>query len=56
MYTAFVTKLTELLREASEAHHTFESRLGHADTEWAAWYADYIVRRLLAPKECPFRL
>ena len=42
---ATVTELTKLLTDAAQAHHTFEQTLGHADPQWQAWYAQWIVER-----------
>lgn len=47
--------LTQLLWEASEAHHAFEKRNGRPDASWAPWYADYIICRLTQPGTCPFQ-
>jgi hypothetical protein len=41
-----IERLTEILREAEHAHAVFEQRLGHADPNWAAWYARHIIDRL----------
>jgi hypothetical protein len=41
-----VERLTEILREAEHAHAVFERRLGHADADWAAWYARHIIDRI----------
>ena len=41
-----VVRLTELFREAEEAHHrAFVETDGH-DPEWPLWYADYLHDRL----------
>ncbi len=40
-----VARLTEILIEAEHAHGVYEGRLGHADANWAAWYARHIVDR-----------
>jgi hypothetical protein len=40
-----VARLTEMLIEAEHAHGVYERRLGHADANWAAWYARHIVDR-----------
>lgn len=40
---ATVAQLTSALKLAQAAHHTFEKGLGHADPDWAQWYARYIV-------------
>lgn len=39
-------RLAELLRNAQEKHHVYEQELGHADEDWAKWYAAYIARCL----------
>jgi len=39
-------KLAELLSDAAEAHHVYKKDLGHADKEWAKWYAEYILKEL----------
>ncbi|HTU81934.1 MAG TPA: hypothetical protein VMF61_07380 [Candidatus Acidoferrales bacterium] len=41
-----IERLTEILLEAERAHGVYETRLGHADEHWAAWYARHIVDRL----------
>jgi hypothetical protein len=35
-----------LLREAAEAHHTYEATLGHPDENWQGWYAQHMVEQL----------
>lgn len=37
-------ELADALKRAAEAHHEHEQRTGHADPDWADWYALYIVR------------
>lgn len=39
-------ELANLLREAEQAHGTYESQLGHPDPDWPTWYAAYILRQL----------
>jgi hypothetical protein len=39
-------RLAALLREAEEAHGAYERELGHADADWPAWYAEFIVAKL----------
>jgi len=39
MYIQDENELAQLLREAAEAHHSFESKLGHPDQDWPEWYA-----------------
>lgn len=39
-------KLTQLLKEAKEAHHEYEKTLEGSDNGWAKWYADYIHRQV----------
>jgi hypothetical protein len=41
-----VARLSEILREAEHAHAVYERSLGHADPDWATWYARHIVDRL----------
>ena len=41
-----VDRLVEILLEAEHAHGVYEQRLGHADANWAAWYARHIIDRL----------
>jgi catechol 2,3-dioxygenase-like lactoylglutathione lyase family enzyme len=36
--------LSAALRRAAAAHGKHEAQLGHADTNWPDWYADYMVR------------
>jgi hypothetical protein len=38
------------LREAEAAHAEYERELGHADPDWPAWYARFIVDRLDQPR------
>ncbi|MDW5267197.1 MULTISPECIES: VOC family protein [Acidobacteriaceae] len=44
--TAFtsVDHLATALRRAAAAHGQHEKRIGHADTNWPDWYAEYMVR------------
>ena len=35
--------LSRLLKNASAAHHIYEQGLGHADEDWAGWYAEFIL-------------
>ena len=35
--------LASALRRAAAAHGEHETRIGHEDPEWPAWYADYMV-------------
>lgn len=37
------SQLAAALRDAQAAHHVYEETLGHADANWADWYAGYIV-------------
>jgi hypothetical protein len=32
------------LERAAQAHGEHEARIGEADAEWPAWYAEFIVR------------
>jgi hypothetical protein len=32
-------KFTALMREAQQAHYDYETKLGHPDADWPAWYA-----------------
>jgi catechol 2,3-dioxygenase-like lactoylglutathione lyase family enzyme len=36
--------LEAALRDAEAAHGKYEEELGHADAEWATWYADHMAR------------
>lgn len=36
--------LEEALKRAAAAHGKHEERIGQADAEWPAWYAEYMVR------------
>ena len=36
--------LAHALERAAEAHHEHEQVTGEPDAEWAAWYAEYMVR------------
>ncbi len=40
-------ELARLLREAAEAHHEYEQRLGRPDEDWPKWYAEYIIDKLV---------
>ncbi|MBV8373227.1 MAG: hypothetical protein JOY69_08185 [Candidatus Eremiobacteraeota bacterium] len=40
-----IGRLSDILTEAKHAHAVYERRLGHADANWAAWYARHIVDR-----------
>jgi catechol 2,3-dioxygenase-like lactoylglutathione lyase family enzyme len=40
---ASIDDLTGALRRAAAAHGEHETRIGHDDTEWPAWYAEYMV-------------
>jgi catechol 2,3-dioxygenase-like lactoylglutathione lyase family enzyme len=44
--TAFgsANNLASALRRAAAAHGEHEKRIGQADTNWADWYAEYMVR------------
>jgi catechol 2,3-dioxygenase-like lactoylglutathione lyase family enzyme len=41
---ASVSDLSEALRRAEAAHGQHEKRTGERDTNWPAWYAEYMVR------------
>jgi|HubBroStandDraft_1064217.scaffolds.fasta_scaffold527217_2 hypothetical protein len=45
-YTLDAEMLATLLREAESAHADYERSLGHADADWPAWYASFIVDEL----------
>lgn len=36
-------ELEEALLQAETAHAEYEKALGHRDSNWAAWYAEFIV-------------
>lgn len=38
-------RLAQLLRDAEAAHAEYEKKLGHADADWPAWYAQYILEK-----------
>lgn len=46
MPTTFETArdLADALRRAKAAHTAHEERTGQPDSDWPAWYAEYIVR------------
>jgi catechol 2,3-dioxygenase-like lactoylglutathione lyase family enzyme len=44
--------LASALRRAETAHGEHEKRIGHADLNWADWYAEYMVREQ-AGKDLP---
>jgi hypothetical protein len=42
-----VEKLEKMLQDAAIAHEEHRRRLGkRADTDWAHWYAEYVVDQL----------
>ena len=41
---ASASDLAGALRRAEAAHGAHEKRIGHADPNWADWYADYMAR------------
>jgi hypothetical protein len=45
MSTAYesATELAQALRRAAAAHGRHEEEIGHADADWPAWYAQYMV-------------
>lgn len=38
-----VTRISELLHEAAETHHTVYRITDGADEDWASWYADWLI-------------
>jgi hypothetical protein len=46
MYEVTVDELAGLLRETESAHAEYEKQLGHADADWPAWYARFILEKL----------
>ena len=39
------SRLAQLLSEAAEAHHHYETEvLKQADTDWAGWYAEHLMQ------------
>jgi catechol 2,3-dioxygenase-like lactoylglutathione lyase family enzyme len=40
---ASASELAEAMRRASQAHGEHEKLIGHADANWPAWYAEYMV-------------
>ena len=39
------SRLAQLLSEAAEAHHHYETEvLKQADNDWAGWYAEYLMQ------------
>jgi catechol 2,3-dioxygenase-like lactoylglutathione lyase family enzyme len=38
-----VAGLADALRRAEAAHGKYEQQLGHADPDWASWYAQYMA-------------
>jgi hypothetical protein len=38
-----VALLAQRLRQAADAHHAYETRIGHPDADWPTWYAEYIT-------------
>jgi hypothetical protein len=45
-YRLDAATLATLLREAEAAHAEYERTLGHADDDWPAWYAGFILDEL----------
>jgi hypothetical protein len=43
MYIRDENELAQLLKQAAEAHHAFETALGHPDEAWPEWYAKHIA-------------
>ncbi len=41
-----VQQVSDLFREAGQAHHKAFIRTGGDDPEWALWYAEYLQARL----------
>jgi hypothetical protein len=37
------TKVSELLHEAGETHHTVYRIVDGLDDDWASWYADWLI-------------
>jgi hypothetical protein len=37
------TKISELLHEAGETHHTVYRIVDGVDDDWASWYADWLI-------------
>lgn len=37
------TKVSELLHEAGETHHTVYRIVDGVDDDWASWYADWLI-------------
>lgn len=38
-----IIELATILRDAAEAHHVYEESIGHADSDWPTWYAEYML-------------
>lgn len=38
-----VLHLAKLLKDASDAHHTYEVSIGHPDSDWPTWYANFML-------------
>ena len=38
-----VARVSELLHEAGETHHTVYRIVDGADDDWASWYADWLI-------------
>jgi hypothetical protein len=38
--------LARLLRDAEKEHGQYETTLGHTDSEWPDWYAQYLIDHL----------
>lgn len=44
-------ELADLLKEAEQAHAAYEKTLDTPDTNWPAWYADFIIKKLRSKPE-----
>lgn len=38
-----IDRLAQLLRNAAEEHHKYETASGKTDPDWPAWYAAYLA-------------
>jgi hypothetical protein len=39
-----IARVADLLKEASETHHTVYRYRDGVDPDWASWYADWLIR------------
>ncbi|MBI2607878.1 MAG: hypothetical protein HYW51_03570 [Candidatus Doudnabacteria bacterium] len=40
-------QLELLLKETSTEHGKYEKTIGHYDDDWPAWYAEYMIKKIM---------